>query len=325
MNTGIKHFAISIFLSFTPNVIFADAIEIWNQMQKDYTNLCNVLDKNGYVKQEKLLSHSCWRDNKSKIKNFILGPICQDFVTNSIIGGAMVRRGFDIPQVYEVCFLKHCISAFTLNLLKKYNDTDFVGLPRECKDFNCSTSTLGHLFYAAKVLEKNGDKKIETIIEFGGGYGNLARIFKTILPASTIVIIDLPELLALQYFFLKSTMPGIKIILHSAPSHEYEQNAIHLIPVALIKDCSIKSDLFISTFALSEASEEAQRLIVNKNFFNARMAYITGQLEGWGSQFNFVSQDIIHSSIRKHYLKIDCQPFHFLLNGLQSYEIIGMR
>jgi putative sugar O-methyltransferase len=253
----------------------------------------------------------------------ILGEVNQRFVNDVFINGNMVRRDKTHVQTFEVQYLLYCLSDETQKLLYRFQDTELVGLPYDCGEFNCSINTLGHLFYAAKVLEQCKNKNLETIVEFGAGYGNLARIFKKVLPDTTLVLIDLPEMLALQYFFLTSTLADVRVIMHTTPPAEYEKGAIHLVPPYDIEDMQCRADLFISTFALSESSAQIQELVISKNFFNAPVCYIVGQLEGWGPEFNFVHHSFLHDSIRSVYSSVQCQPYHMVLNDLKSYEIIG--
>lgn len=55
------------------------------------------------------------------------------------------------------------------------------------------------------------------------------------------------------------------MILHDRMPESFEKGAIHLIPVFMVPEISLKADLFISTFALSESSQATQQMIVDKN------------------------------------------------------------
>ena len=94
---------------------------------------------------------------------------------------------------------KKCISDRNAALLKTYSDETFVSLPRQCKEFDCSTNSLSQLFVAMRILEHIKPEDVSTVLEFGGGYGNLAYAFHTFAPHANYIIIDLPEILAIQY------------------------------------------------------------------------------------------------------------------------------
>lgn len=294
----------------------------WKKAQQEYSQV------NSSVRtdiEDATFFHPHWLNARKKIKRLIQGRARKDFIKAPEISGSMVREQNvkGILQEYELCYLQYCVNPEIKDLIHSYKDTDFTGIKFDCSTLQCSNTTLGHLFYTAKILQKSGTKNIKVITEFGSGYGNLARIFKTLLPNTTIALIDLPEFLALQYFFLTSTLPDTKIIMHAKAPQYLEENAIHLIPVFLIEELNINTDIFVSTFALSEAPEYVQKLITQKKFFNASTCYLTGQLNGWGTNFNFAHHATIHNAIRNQYKSVECLPFHLLSNNIESYELIG--
>lgn len=300
----------------------ASASEYWSRMQREYAHVTQDIQNKNALQLEQQYYHPHWQTAKEQLKQLILGPINQNFIAHSDVSTNMVRQGWSNVQEYEVYYLQNCISARTQELMRKTQDTNFVSLPRECKEFNCSTNTLAHLYYAAKSFEQFNDKNIDTIVEFGGGYGNLARIFKNISPNTTYFIIDLPEVLALQYFFLQSTLPDIDIQMHAQVPNNFKTGGIHLIPAYIAKDLSIKTDLFISTFALSEASELAQEVINEKRFFDASVCYLVGQFAG--NAHPWVNHSNIHNTIRESYNTVECHPSYFFFRGIKAYEILGL-
>lgn len=320
--TTYKYTLISILL-LTHLISCSNSIENWKNMQYYYQVFLDAA-KN-HLAAENALCHQNWQNLRPNIQKIINGQYKPDFFSTPEINCTMIRSGMGVGQQYELCFLTECISSKIKNLVATFQDTTFGNLPKECQKLNCSNNTLGHLFYAARTLESI-DKEPEIIIEFGGGYGNLARIYKHFLPNATYVIIDLPEILALQYFFLKETTSEKNVIFHSTIPESYETSAIHLIPATFLDQINnLSGDLFVSTLALSETSAQAQHIVKNKKFFNAKMVYIVGQLNDSTGTLNggFPHHDLIHSAIRTCYQKVDCHPFHFILNNLMTYEIIA--
>lgn len=296
----------------------------WKHMQAEYKKLSLALAKNDIQEKEKKYVHPYWQTTKEEIKNFILATPERNFLANWDIGYNMVRRNMGPAQSYEICYLEHCISQATKDQLSLFMESDFGLLDKDCYQFNCSSNTLGHLFYAAKVLEHKQDVPLKIITEFGSGYGNLAHIFKSIIPDVTIFLIDLPEILAIQLLFLKGSMPTTEIILHTEIPAHFKESAIHLIPVHFFEQLSIKTDLFISTFALSESTQYIQEMTIKKNFFDAQMVYITGQIDGWGN-LDFVSHPILINAVKEYCKTSICQPMHLILGDRISYEILGIK
>lgn len=209
----------------------------WKQMQQEYHGLCAALTRNGCVQQEPQFVHPVWQKFKEPIRQLILGPPNQRFLDHPTLGKTMVRRGFTVCQEYELAYLQHCIAEKSRQWLARFRDAD-VPLPRECAAFNCSTNTLGHLYYAVRSLESFGTATPQVIFEFGGGYGNLARIFKQFVPTATLVIIDLPELIALQHLFLQTTLDGVTVVIHHEPPRLLEPSSINLVPAFYMGELS---------------------------------------------------------------------------------------
>lgn len=297
------------------------AHERWASMQENYNRINRALTVSGDMQKDQQYCHPHWQQNKEQLKQLILGPTNEDFASNPQISSNMIRRGWTPVQQYEVCYLKNCLSEKTQEMIKRTQDTSFLGLPRECQEFNCSTNTLAQLYYAAKTLELSNNN-LSSIVEFGGGYGNLARMYKEMLPEVTYFIIDLPELLAIQHFFLQSTLPGVDVQMHAQIPSEFKKGSIHLIPAYIAEGMNIKTDLFVSAFAITESSEIMQNIVANKRFFDASICYVVGQLVGCNHPW--VHHSVLQSSIRKSYIVAECRPSFFFFHGVNAYEMIGL-
>lgn len=309
--------------SFAENYNKANSFEdLWLEMQFNYNEL-NKKFSNDTVKDYEKYCSPFWKNDCLQIRNLILGISNIKFLDNYHIVQPMIRCYYNGFQKIEECFLENCLSDINKKKIKNYKDIDLT--PKHSIKYNCSSTTLGHLFYVAKVLE-NINKKPEIIVEFGAGYGNLARIMKFINPSSTLILFDFPEILALQYLFLKYTLPSSKVIIHTDPikENELEKDAIHLVPVYLMKECEIKADVFISNFGLTESPEYVQKMLIDKNFFNAELTYISGQLNGWKeSGGHWESHENIVDFLRKMYTNVNCIPFHIFFENQMSFEVIA--
>lgn len=296
---------------------------IWFDMQSKYSQLKTKFlesdDANKFV-----TTH--WKMAAKEIDKLLEDRPNINFLNNYFVGQNMVRGDFTTTQKFEECYLEHCLSKSSNEILKRFKDADNNLLSKPSK-FNLSVNTLGHLFYAIKVAEslKTAPK---TIVEFGGGYGNLAHIFKQIYPQTTIIIFDILESIGLQYIFLKYTNPNLKIIIQEEPLQDYyEKNAIYLVPVNFLEQSNFNTDIFISTFAITESSDYIQNLVMKKKFFNANLIYIVGQLNGWKESGHAWMTDHkkLIEDIRTNYKTVNCNPFHHFQENLMSYELIGIK
>lgn len=315
-------FFLTLTLFFVNNAAQSTLEQYWSDMQSIYDHMTNSFDNN-ICEFESLYIHKYWRNQKIELAKIIKGKKDEKFLLRTPIAGQMVRCGWGKTQEYEITYLLNCLSLKTQNLIKRFRDTTVGGSSINCKQFDCSTNALGQLFYIARILELKNSEEIKTIVEFGGGYGCLCRMSKMIIPNVTYIIFDLPEYLVLQSLFLKMTLPNVEIIVHEKDTKFIQEGAIHLIPIFYLNQSTIKADVFISAFALSEVPSTVQKMVIEKKFFDASLLYIVGQLNGWKNLFEHHS--IIFEGVRNSYSFYCCQPFHNFSDDVFSYEIYGKR
>ena len=115
------------------------------------------------------------------------------------------------------------------------------------------TNKIHQTYHLLQLFEKfNLDlSQLTSVLEFGGGYGNMCALFQRINPAVKYTIFDLPELLCLQKFYLNALKIPCAIDLQNK--------------VTLTKDLEmVKAEnnaysankLFIATWSLSESPFE---------------------------------------------------------------------
>lgn len=73
-----------------------------------------------------------------------------------------------------------------------------------------SGNFLRQVYFAYKLLKKIKNPP-KVILEIGGGYGLLTYLLKTLFPQCKIIIIDIPETILLQYYFLSNVFPNLNI------------------------------------------------------------------------------------------------------------------
>lgn len=299
---------------------------VWSSMQKSYIAMSQELDKNELRYLEKTYYHSYWETAKENVAKMLIGSTDCNFLSLPAIAGSMVVGNYDSTynkkKAYEIAFLKDFPSKRVIDLIASYQEPAVGPRLKESKELNCSANALHLLCYAAKILDLC--EAPENIVEFGSGYGCLAHIFKQLVPNCTLFLIDIPELLAIQYLYLQYAFPQATIVVHSQEKEEeFQKGAIHLIPVHFLKDLNINADVFVSTFAISESPMCVQKIVCDKRFFGANTLYITGQLHGWNHMFEDHSS--ICSAARYFYNSMYCMPYYYTLGTwLESYELIAL-
>lgn len=144
--------------------------------------------------------------------------------------------------------------------INKYIFNNHIGNPRfflyENKILNFDD--LYHI-YAIWQLDRyilENKSKTNIVVEIGGGYGNFANKFKCLRKSSKYVIIDLPEVLLLQHYYLSNMNNKYKIINLIDNSIdvniENEEFDFLLIPFNIYQKYNFKFDIIINKRSLGE-------------------------------------------------------------------------
>ena len=274
---------------------------------------------------ERRFCHPVWQGWKAQIGNYLLSNVAYDFLNYEKITYTMVRRKWGTAQKIEEEYITQAASRQPLlrEMLGSFVESR-VGEPwLESRRYRCSSNTIGMLFTFARILEHYRGRLPDplTVVEFGGGYGNLARIFKMAYPRATYCIIDFPELLLLQSLYLRLNFATGDVILQQSVPVTIKPGAFNLMPVYSVAGCAISGNLFISTFGLSESPEYVQELVIRKRFFGCSDIYITGLEDSSNpDEDKFVHHCVIHQGAKACFPWVVSQRFHAID---KSYELIG--
>lgn len=161
-----------------------------------------------------------------------------------------------------------------------------IGLPLEFPDYPQSSGNLIHQAYNFSQFEEYSEKSIEefeTIVEFGGGYGSTCRLAHKLGFSGRYFIFDLPELSALQRFYLK--LNGVSVA--DEGSSETAQGGVVCLSsldelAAGLKGRTI--DLFIANWSLSETPLELRNQFLP--LVSSASAYLFGYQHSFGGVDN---------------------------------------
>jgi hypothetical protein len=123
-----------------------------------------------------------------------------------------------------------------------------------------------HLYFLSRCCDYAGVSRFDSVVEIGGGFGDLARLFAVTGKAGRVTIVDLPEMLRVQRWFLSQT-PGLVdyVDFVDATSAEARQTLY-----------SRDFDLGISTYALTEIPADMQRSYADGLLSRCRHVYLAG-------------------------------------------------
>ena len=236
-----------------------------------------------YVKKYPLENNSFIHETWGEFTKRIRVEILQDPKINFFSAPVMIETmtGFQ-PFCETEDFVKQIEMIIGKSSCAYLLKEDFVGKPvlsRNCI-YKTSPNRLVHAYQLVLGIQylDNKNNNLLIVTEWGGGFGGLARLYKRQFPSCTYNIIDIPDVCALQYLYLGSIIGFENVIMHDGSS-KLKKNAVNLIPNTLVNkyEKDVACDLFVSSWALSESSKEAQDFVVSSSFFSAKNLLIIYQ------------------------------------------------
>ncbi len=246
-------------------------------IQRIQENLKNLIRES----DDKLLTHQHFSNSvtllikEGKLKNFLRKGFIQ-------------KMFFVHNRLYNLKFLKKIINSKQENWIQLLSENEIGNPVPFFMNKKTSGNRIRHVYLAKEIYDFGHIKKLDAVIEIGGGYGCMASIFNKIDKNINYTIFDLPEVNLLAYYYLQSQnidcglnsvnkkinlISDIKLIQKKFEMYRNENKSILLIanwslsemPIKLrlkleylIKNCTYGIISFQSTF------EE----ISNVNYFN---------------------------------------------------------
>jgi hypothetical protein len=135
-----------------------------------------------------------------------------------------------------------------------------------------SHNSVHHLAHLERYREATGFDVASagSVVEWGGGYGNLARIVWRLAEARgnepTYTIVDTPLLCALQWLYLGTVFGEERVCVLEEADGAVREGCLNLVPVGVVERVELPAEVFVSTWALSESSVYAQDLAARRWF-----------------------------------------------------------
>lgn len=199
-----------------------------------------------------------WTMNRMKIRSLILNKNPRSFLNWDIIRYTM----FVGKQSYVANELGHLKRSVYWR--KRYEQAIIetnIGRPERSIYYKKSSSNLIHNAFTLCQFEEQSQTTVDdlnVVLEFGGGYGSMCRLFHNLRFRGKYIIFDFPEFNALQKFYLKSI--GLPVLNSEDVSKSSSgivclsdmEHLTRVIPVNSKK-------LFLATWSISETSEYFRR------------------------------------------------------------------
>jgi hypothetical protein len=213
------------------------------------------------------LIHESWQQNISSLESYFVNAMDENFMSNEVINGTMVFTNREAHKL-ELKYISETIGKKTVEeiISKNLNSAFLSGKSRRSTLINSTH----HLYHLLQFEQKTGRKirSIESVVEFGGGYGNMSRIVRNMGVCNTYTIVDLLLFSCIQYVFLSTVTVNERLAFYDESSSREAKILLHPLFRA-DTSTSLRGELFLSTWALSESTRATFEWVVSCDWFGA--------------------------------------------------------
>ena len=221
-----------------------------------------------------------WVKEFEIIKDELISNLNINFLRNKVLARTISANR--LPIISRECksYLRY-IQQYGKNEISHFLIEDGIGNPFLNSLKKCSSFVrIQHIYHLVKYCNETGNKisDINSINEWGGGYGDMATILARLNTNLTYTIIDHSYMSALQYIYAASVLKStdrLNIVPYGGNIKKGYINFVSLNNLDINRDYS--AEMFISTFALTESNENSLDTVINHNFFNADKILIAYQ------------------------------------------------
>lgn len=205
-----------------------------------------------------------------------LGDMLANFWRNSCAGSLIKyptyaaltdnKDGATMQEYFLVCLLKDLMAFAEYNENQNISNLSipYIGNPYGCmfKDYLLTGATLSNRYYADKLGVLLNDIEYPIVAEIGGGIGLLAYFMLRHNPNLRYMNFDLPEVLAVNQYYLMMALPDKKFKLFGDACNEFD---IALLPNFCLPEVETAScDMVINIHSLSEMKPDTVREYLNQ-------------------------------------------------------------
>lgn len=216
-----------------------------------------------------------WENFNNQIKNHLINDDINNFMSWPIINQTMIA-GIDLVEFNELQNSKYWGKWST-----KLNE-DFLKPNRYHLFPNSSTNNMHHAYSLNVMMEYLNFElnEFDTVIEFGGGYGNTCRLFKKWGHNGQYKIYDIPELIKIQKHYLNTNnvLENVNFLENLDIVDKFDDNS-----------------LFLGLWSISETPiPERKKMLTNLKFFDCKNIFIAMGSSFFGEDnMKWIEEEII--------------------------------
>jgi putative sugar O-methyltransferase len=247
-----------------------------------------------------------WSKNIRTVEDYFLKDFDLSFLDHPVINGSMVFTNRK-AHAEQWAYLEQWRNP---EVLKKWiGEGASAHLPGARQKLSTAINSAHQLYHLARFERSTGWSvgNAKAVVEFGGGYGNLARVFRNLGNLTRYAILDLPLFSCIQYVYLSTVFGPDHVRLLDGTRDGIVKRKIHLVPLPLLDSLIVEGDLFLSTWALSESTKKAYSYVKNRNWFGSKnilLAY-NDKWKPWDDEE--LKEDLEHQGY-----KVTVEPISFL-------------
>ncbi len=202
-----------------------------------------------------LLSELAWIHNTNRLKELVLNQNPREFLRWDVVSSTMLIA-YTNYLFRELMYLKSCSDWNTRwrSAIKELS----VGHPIPYIFYPASSGNLiYHAYHLAQFEEKTRTQvhEIDFVLEFGGGYGSMCRLFYNLGFRGRYVIFDLPSFSALQIYYLKTLDLPVQPINELKSRTGIVCVSDNTVLKSILANIKCENKLFIATWSISEFSK----------------------------------------------------------------------
>ena len=206
-----------------------------------------------------------WEGVNKKVEPTFLPKPKLDFLSDQALRDTMFVAGSEEWIKAQTDYVKGKLGRKFKRLLTE----DPIGKPAKFHGGLSFTShnSLHHMYHILFFLDQTHQniEAMPSVVEWGGGYGNFAKLWWRLKKGpTTYTIIDTSLFCTIQWLYLSSVLGPSSVNLLQRKSDQIVEGKINLVPLALLNTTKIKGDLFVSTWGLSESMANAQDYVINR-------------------------------------------------------------
>jgi len=213
------------------------------------------------------LIHESWQQNISSLESYFVNAMNENFMSNEVINGTMVFTNREAHKL-ELKYISETIGKKTVEeiISKNLNSAFLSGKSRRSTLINSTH----HLYHLMQFEQKTGRKigSFESVVEFGGVYGNMAHIVRNIGACKTYSIVDLLLFSCIQYVFLNTVTVNGRVAFYDEKAKRDAKILLHPLFHADLST-TLRGELFLSTWALSESTRATYEWVMSCDWFGA--------------------------------------------------------